>query len=96
LKAGPGQRVEIYPTEGGQVLVVGEDGYETFSDREAYSEWVSSSTRMRWTRGDEEVLWDAAAELGLPCETDIDWSAHGARALTVRLDALSSPPPTQE
>jgi len=39
LKTGPGQRVEIYLTEGGQVPVVGEDGHETSSDREAYSEW---------------------------------------------------------
>jgi hypothetical protein len=33
---------------------------------------VSNITRTRWTRGDEEVLSDAAAELGLPRVTDID------------------------
>jgi hypothetical protein len=63
--------IAVYLTAAGQVLMVEEDGYETFADREAFSEWIYDAFRNNLGQDSEQALTEAAAELGLPRVTDI-------------------------
>jgi post-segregation antitoxin (ccd killing protein) len=55
---------DIYLTNDGKVVLVWDDGYDTFDDVDAFSDWVSAPHRRRLYRDSEEAVTRALAELG--------------------------------